>query len=115
MHIYSISAYIIMFILTLTNEIKTLILIIIMLLFLCRGKQFRKEFSRLGEIRGYLSTKANIMALTATATKSTRKDICKSLGMIRPVLILLSPEKDNIIYQVTEKTEKDLKKYLLQL
>ena len=45
------------------------------------------------------------MALTATATKSTRKDICKSLGMIRPVLILLSPEKNNIKDQVSEKTE----------
>lgn len=45
------------------------------------------------------------MALTATATKSTRKEICKSLGMIRPVLILLSPEKNNIIYKVSEKIE----------
>ena len=45
------------------------------------------------------------MALTATATKSTRKEICKSLGMIRPVLILLSTEKNNIIYKVSEKIE----------
>ena len=62
-----------------------------------RGKQFRKEFSRLGEIRAFLSTEANIMALTATATKSTRKEICKSLRMIQPALILLLPEKSNII------------------
>jgi len=36
-----------------------------------REKQFRKEFSCLGEIQAYLDTTVNIVALTATVTKST--------------------------------------------
>jgi len=69
-----------------------------------RGKEFRKEFSCLGEIRAFLDTTVNIMALTATATKSTRKEICKSLGLIKPSVILESPEKPNLVYKVLEKT-----------
>jgi len=43
------------------------------------------------------------MAMTATATKPTRKDICKSLGLVKPVIIIKSPEKPNIIYKVIKK------------
>ena len=68
-----------------------------------RGKDFRKEYGHLGEMRGLLNTSVNVMALTATATKQTRKDLCKSLCLLNPVMILESPEKSNIVYAVLKK------------
>jgi len=44
------------------------------------------------------------MALTATVTKSTQKEICKSLGLVKPSVILESPEKLNLVYKVLKKT-----------
>ena len=57
-------------------------------------------------MRGLLPTEVWIMTLTATATKSTRKEICKSLGLVNPVFVLRSPEKPNIIYNVVLKTSE---------
>ena len=57
----------------------------------------------MGELRGLLNTSANIMALIATATKQTRKDICKSLALMNPEMILKSPKKSNIVYEVILK------------
>jgi len=68
-----------------------------------RGKDFRKEYGHLGEMRGLLNTSVNVMALTATATKQTRKDLCKPLCLLNPVMILESPEKSNIVYSVLKK------------
>ena len=45
------------------------------------------------------------MALTATASASTRKDVIKLLGMHEPVLILKCPIKNNIVYDVRQKSE----------
>jgi len=73
----------------------------------------RKEYAALGEIWGLLSTDVNIMALTATASKDTRKSICKSLGLLNPVMIIKSPEKCNIIYKVIQKRPQVWRKYLL--
>ena len=55
-------------------------------------------------MRGLLDTSVNIMAMTATATKQTRNDICESLGLVKPAMIIRSPEKPNIVYKVTRKT-----------
>ena len=44
------------------------------------------------------------MALTATATVSTRKEIIKSLDMQDPVIVSVSPMKGNIHYCVARKT-----------
>jgi len=68
-----------------------------------RGKDFRKEYGHVGEMRGLLNTSVNEIALTATATKQTRKDLCKSLCLLNPVMILESPEKSNIVYSVLKK------------
>ena len=43
------------------------------------------------------------MALTATASASTRKDI-KILGMHKPLLILKCPNKTITIYELREKS-----------
>lgn len=45
------------------------------------------------------------MALTATASMSTRK-VIRLLGMKKPVTNVRSPEKPNIFYAVCEKEEE---------
>ena len=55
---------------------------------------------RLGEVRSILPHNVHVMALTATATKTLRRDVCDVLGMENPVLVSASPDKDNIKYVV---------------
>ena len=43
------------------------------------------------------------MALTATATSSTQKLICKTLGLVMPILVTKSPNRPNIYYSVQVK------------
>ena len=62
-------------------------------IFIIRGIAFRKEFSKLGDLRGFFPTLLNIMALTATASTSTRKEVIELLGMQKPVIISKSPDK----------------------
>lgn len=45
-----------------------------------------------------------IMALTATAMKTTRKSICHALGMRNSVAVAESPNKPNIMYSVEPKS-----------
>ena len=42
----------------------------------------------------------HLMALTATATKQSRRDICKVLSMKKPVVVSVTPNKPNIKYEV---------------
>ncbi len=65
-----------------------------------RGESFRKEFANLGDIRSLVPETVRIMALTATATKFTRCSVSKTLGMVRPVTVAVSPNKPNIKYVV---------------
>ena len=60
---------------------------------------FRKWFSRINEIRSIVG-KVPLIALTATATTSTRLKIMRSLEMKSPTLIMDSPNRDNITYAV---------------
>ena len=70
----------------------------------CRGDSFRREFSRLGELRSIIPEHVNVTALTATATKFTRTCIVKSLDLQSPKIVSISPIKDNIVYCVSEKS-----------
>ncbi len=81
---------------------------------LCRGEQFRREFSHLGEIRSIIPECVRVMALTATATKTTRKFIIDSLSMQLPGIIYIPPVKNNIIYMVLDKP-KDIGDYFEQI
>ena len=45
------------------------------------------------------------MALTATATKTSQRDICKKLGMVNPFILSHSPNKQNIKYSIVKKNE----------
>ena len=66
-----------------------------------RGDSFRKEFSDLGDVRSLIPSTVRVMALTATATKSSRREIIKTLRMVRPAIISVSPNKQNITYHVS--------------
>lgn len=77
------------------------------LFFFIRGKEFRKEFNKLGELRSFFPSNLRFMALTATASKSTRNAVIRILGMQKPVVIVRSPNKANIVYSVSQK-EDDL-------
>ncbi len=60
-----------------------------------RGDTFRRLLLRIGEIRSLLPSHVNIMALTATATKTLRRDIARIIGM-RNELIVARPVKSNV-------------------
>ncbi len=67
------------------------------------SEEFRREFHHLGEVRSLLPESVHFMALTATATQSSRRTICHVLGMHRPAIIAKSPNKLNIRYEVQTK------------
>ena len=71
--------------------------------FFYRGSDFRKEYGKLGDSRGYFPPCAHIMALTATASPATRRDVIKILGMKKPHMIIRCPNNANIIYSVDKK------------
>ena len=48
---------------------------------LYRGGQFRASFDQLGQIRSLVKSQVNVMVLTATATKTLRREVCATLGM----------------------------------
>jgi len=68
-----------------------------------KGDDFREDFARLGEIRSLILKHVNILALTATATKPTRKAVIKRLNMQKPVIISVTPNKPNMVYRLQEK------------
>ena len=65
-----------------------------------RGDEFRVEFSHLGEVRSLIPERVNIMALTATATRTLRSDVCYILGMQDVQVVTVSPDKTNVILRV---------------
>lgn len=46
-----------------------------------RGEEFRPDYANISELRSIVPSSANLMALTATVTSSTRKVIMKNLCM----------------------------------
>ena len=61
----------------------------------------------MGDVRSILSPSVNIMALTATATKKLREEICDSLQMKNTAVIAASPDKPNITLHVAPFTKMD--------
>ena len=66
----------------------------------CRGETFRREFLTIGEARSLIPSHVNVMALTATVTKSTCVQVYKLLGMVQPKVVSISPNRKNIKYSV---------------
>ena len=54
------------------------------------------------------------MALTATATVTTRTSICRILGMIEPSVVAVTPNRTNIYYSV-EKKNTDMEETFTEL
>ena len=67
-----------------------------------RGETFRAAFSQVGEVRSLIPKTVHVMALTATATKETRKAVCRKLGMTDPVIVSQVPNRPNIRYTVVQ-------------
>lgn len=67
-----------------------------------RGDTFRSTLRRIGEVRSILPAGVNIMALTATASKSLRYIVSKVVGLDNPYIIAMCP---NIMYSVSEFTD----------
>lgn len=65
-----------------------------------RGETFRPVLDRIGEVRSLLPTGTNVMALTATATKTIRYSVSKTISLIAPFVISRSPSKHNLFYSV---------------
>ena len=71
--------------------------IIILFFFLLWGHAFRKEFSNLTEIRSIVPESVNLIALTATATVSTRNFRNMNLSMCNPIIyFMLDKPKEGI-------------------
>ena len=51
-------------------------------------------------MRSLIPDTVRVMALTATATKSSRRDIAKVLRLVSPAIVATSPNKPNIKYSV---------------
>ena len=71
-----------------------------------RGDSFRREFANFGEVSRLLPN-INTMALTATASKSTRRAICRSLAMKIVLLVSQSSNKSNLFYGL-DSHQKDV-------
>ena len=71
-----------------------------------RGSSFCPEFSELGKVHSIIPESVKVMALTATATKTTRASIIKLLDMHTPTVVSVHPGKNNImtLYYVKEKS-----------
>ena len=72
---------------------------------LCRGDSFRMH---LAEIRSIVPRDIHLMALTATATLSTRKYIIGNLSMQDPAIVYSPPVKKNITYFVRDKPKEGI-------
>ena len=55
---------------------------------------------RIGEVRSMLPDEVNVMALTATATKTLRYSVSRTIGMRNPYVVAIAPCRKNIIYTV---------------
>lgn len=64
------------------------------------GDKFRVAFAEIGTLRSIIPSGVNILALTATASKSTFNVVVKRLAMVDPVVIRISPDRPNIFFTV---------------
>ena len=65
-----------------------------------RGDTFRSSLRRLGEVRSILPCGVRVMAVTATATKTLRYSVSKTIGLHNPYVLALCPCKKNLVYAV---------------
>lgn len=66
------------------------------------GHEFRKDYTRLGELKKSFP-RTPFLAITATADEKTRLDICRQLGLSKPAIYVSSFDRPNIKYAILEK------------
>ncbi|KAK9735667.1 hypothetical protein RND81_04G218600 [Saponaria officinalis] len=71
------------------------------------GHDFRPDYRRLGCLKQHFPS-IPVMALTATATHSVRKDIVNALRIPRAMVLETSFDRPNLKYEVINKTKKPL-------
>ena len=80
------------------------------------GHDFRPEYRRIRPIVNEIG-RAPIIALTATATDKVRRDIKKSLGILKATDFVSSFNRPNLYYEVRPKTkdvDKDIVRFIMQ-
>ena len=66
------------------------------------GHDFRREYTQVHKLRPYLPG-VPVIALTATSTSDTTKDICKNLKLSDPNIFVTTVNRTNIFYEVRSK------------
>ena len=99
-------------------------LTILCILYYYRSKDFHPAYGRLHEIRALVPQGTPFLACTATATRSIREEVLKSLEMVGCTFIHTSPDRPNIFYDVRIRTDIEtdmqpivniLRKYLINM
>lgn len=70
-------------------------------------KAFRKYYAKLADIRAMIPANIPLMAMTATATIQTRKDVIKNLAMFNVHIVEESPNRPNIKLVNIRSAKKD--------
>lgn len=71
------------------------------------GHDFRPEYRRIRSMISSIGEDIPIIALTATATPKVQTDIVKSLEMNDTNIFISSFNRDNLYYEIRQKTNKD--------
>ena len=69
------------------------------------GHEFRRDYTRLGELKNMFQG-VPVMALTATADAKTRTDISKQLMLNAPNVFVSSFDRPNINYMILERSDE---------
>ncbi len=69
------------------------------------GDDFHISFAEIGNLRSVLPQHLSVMALTATATRTTFDTIAEKLALQNPKMIVLSPERLNILYRLIHQLQ----------
>lgn len=70
------------------------------------GHDFRPSYRRIGELVPLLG-RSPVAAFTATATPPTRADVRASLGLSDPVVLVGSPDRPNLRWDVRRERDRD--------
>ena len=79
------------------------------------GHEFRRDYSRLGELK-HRFPNTSFLALTATADAKTREDIAQQLYMTNPNVFVSSFDRPNIKYTIYEREDelKQLHNFIIE-